>query len=126
MRPPVVRHAPLVALRCAIVDDNPEFLQAARSLLERQGLSVVGLVSDADRAVERVHALTPDVALVDLDLRGTSGFDIARRLSDTPVILISAYEEDDFAELVEDSPAAGFLSKSELSRRAIAELLDAR
>ena len=126
MPPLVLRHAPAVALRCAIVDDNPEFLEAARSLLERQGLSVVGLVSDASDAVERVHALTPDVALVDLDLRGASGFDLARRLSDTPVILISAYEEDDFAELVENSPAAGFLSKADLSRRAISELLEAR
>jgi DNA-binding NarL/FixJ family response regulator len=121
-----LRHAPGVALRCAIVDDNPEFLEAARNLLERQGMAVVGLVSSADEAVERVNELTPDVALVDLDLRGASGFELARRIANTPVILISAYDEDDFAELVDDTPAAGFLSKTQLSRRAISDLLDGR
>jgi DNA-binding NarL/FixJ family response regulator len=115
-----------VPLRCAIVDDNPEFLEAARNLLERQGISVVGLVSSADEAVERVTELTPDVALVDLDLGSASGFELARRLPDTPVILISAYDEDDFAELVADTPAAGFLSKTELSRRAIVDVLAGR
>jgi DNA-binding NarL/FixJ family response regulator len=119
-------HAAKVALRCAIVDDKPEFLEAARNLLERQGVAVVGLVSTAADAVERVQELAPDVTLVDVDLGDASGFDIARRLTDTPVILISAYDEEDFAELVADSPAAGFLSKSALSRRAIADLLDRR
>jgi DNA-binding NarL/FixJ family response regulator len=119
-------HAASVALRCAIVDDKPEFLEAARNLLERQGVAVVGLVSRAADAVERVQELAPDVALVDVDLGDASGFDIARRLADTRVILISAYDEEDFAELVAESPAAGFLSKSALSRGAIADLLDGR
>jgi hypothetical protein len=42
------------------------------------------------------------------------------------VILISAYDEEDFAELVAESPAAGFLSKPQLSRRAISDLLERR
>src|SRR6266511_2097161 len=52
-------HAAKVALRCAIVDDKPEFLEAARNLLERQGVAVVGLVSTAADAVERVQELAP-------------------------------------------------------------------
>jgi CheY-like chemotaxis protein len=115
-----------VALRCAIVDDKPEFLEAARNLLERQGVAVVGLVSSAADAVERVQELAPDVTLVDVDLGGASGFELARRLPDTQVILISAYDEEDFAELVAESPAAGFLSKPQLSRRAISDLLGRR
>ena len=112
-----------VALRCAIVDDKPEFLEAARNLLERQGVAVVGLVSSGADAVERVQELAPDVTLVDVDLGGASGFELARRLPDTQVILISAYDEEDFAELVAESPAAGFLSKPQLSRGAISDLL---
>jgi DNA-binding NarL/FixJ family response regulator len=121
-----LRDAPEVALRCAIVDDKPEFLEAARNLLERQGVAVVGLVSTAADAVDRVQELAPDVALVDVDLGDASGFEIARRLAGTPVILISAYDEEDFAELLAESPAAGFLSKSALSRRAISDLLNGR
>jgi two-component system, NarL family, nitrate/nitrite response regulator NarL len=109
--------------RCLIVDDNPAFLEAARTLLERQGLDVVGLAETAEEAVERVAELAPDVALLDVNLGEKSGFDVARQMSDTQVILISAYSEDDYAELIAASPAIGFVPKSHLSRRAIANVV---
>jgi CheY-like chemotaxis protein len=118
-----------MALRCLIVDDSHEFLEAARILLERQGVNVVGLASTSAEALERAGALRPDVTLVDIDLGGESGFDLARRLHAegglplSDVILISSYEEEDFAELITASPARGFLSKVNLSARAISDLL---
>jgi CheY-like chemotaxis protein len=118
-----------VALRCLIVDDNARFLDAARGLLEGDDLTVVGVASTSAEALQRAGELQPDVALVDIDLGEESGFDVARRLTDDAagerarVILISTYAESDFAELVAESPAVGFLSKSDLSRQAIHELL---
>ena len=118
-----------MALRCLIVDDSPHFLEAARTLLELQGVEVVGLVSTGDDAERHAQELAPDVTLVDVDLGGESGFDVARRLADgqerprSEVILTSAYDEGDFADLIEASPALGFVSKAELSRRAIDDLL---
>lgn len=120
------------ALRCLIVDDSPGFLEAARILLERQGVNVVGLASTSAEALERAGALRPDVTLVDIDLGGESGFDLARRLHDegglplSDVILISSNAEQDFAELITASPARGFLSKVNLSARAISDLLGTR
>ena len=117
-------------MRFLIVDDNASFLEASRTLLERHGLTVVGVASDAATACQRAAELTPDVALVDIDLGEESGFDVARQLSDCPgsthvkVILISAHPEDDFAELVAASPAIGFIAKSDLSFGSIAQLLD--
>jgi DNA-binding NarL/FixJ family response regulator len=116
-------------LRCLIVDDNAAFLAAARSLLERQGLIVVGVASNATEGLECAGALMPDVILVDIDLGRESGFSVARRLAPAAghcsptVILISTHPQDDFAELVEQSPAAGFIAKSELSAAAIEEVL---
>jgi DNA-binding NarL/FixJ family response regulator len=113
-------------LRCLIVDDHPGFLAAARDLLERQGLSVVGLASTSAEALQRSQELRPDVTLVDVDLGGESGFDVVRRLADEQAqrsVLISTYAEQDFSELVATSPAAGFVSKSDLSRGAIEALL---
>src|SRR3954447_19603340 len=58
-----------------------------------------------------------------------SGFDLARQLADgrgpatSEVILVSTHPEDDFADLVAESPAIGFIPKSDLSRRAIEDLL---
>jgi two-component system, NarL family, nitrate/nitrite response regulator NarL len=120
-----------VALRCLIVDDNADFLAAACALLSRRGISVVGLASSAAEAVQQAGKLRPDVALVDIDLGGESGFDVARLLSDTPgieslpVVLISTYAEKDFVDLIAASPAIGFVSKSDLSGKAIMDVLAA-
>ena len=67
------------------------------------------------------------MVLVDVDLGPESGFDLARRLASDGAgsrsILISTYDESDFANLLEASPAIGFLSKSDLSATAIRALL---
>jgi DNA-binding NarL/FixJ family response regulator len=114
-----------VTLRCLLVDDNDHFLAAARDLLEREGLVVAGTASDIAGALGRAGELGPDVALVDINLGGESGFDLARRLSPTPVIMISTHAGDDYADLIEDSPAIGFLSKVELSGAAVVSLVSA-
>jgi DNA-binding NarL/FixJ family response regulator len=128
-------------LRCLIVDDSQPFLNAARGLLELQGIAVVGVASTGAEAVRRVEELRPDVTLVDIDLGSESGFDLARRLQHDsaetpgqddsaetpgPVILISTHAELDYAELIAGSPAIGFLAKSALSAAAIRDLLGER
>jgi CheY-like chemotaxis protein len=115
-------------VRCLIVDDNARFLAAARGLLEREGMAVVGLASTGAQALRLAEELRPDVTLVDIDLGGESGLDVARRLSGpatpTPVILISTHAEEDFAALIAASPAIGFLAKTTLSAGAIQAMLD--
>jgi len=123
------RDARLMVLRCLIVDDCPHFLDAARALLEREGLAVVGVASTTAEALRQVQAVKPDVALVDVELGNESGFDLARRirsetsLDPSRVILISTYSDEDLEDLITDAPAAAFLSKSRLSARAIREIL---
>jgi DNA-binding NarL/FixJ family response regulator len=118
-----------VALRCFIVDDNPEYLSAVQDLLRREQLDVVGVASTAADAVRLIGELQPDVALVDIYLGPDNGFDLARRLVISQegvapaVILISTYSEKDLADPIAASPAAGFLSKSEVSRAAIHDIL---
>jgi CheY-like chemotaxis protein len=68
-------------LRVLIVDDNEAFLDAARALLERQGLSVVGVASTSADALERAEQLQPNVMLVDITLGDESGFELARRVA---------------------------------------------
>jgi CheY-like chemotaxis protein len=119
-------------LRCLIVDDSAGFLVAARSLLEREGIAVVGVASTGAELLQRAEELEPDVILLDIGLGEESGFDLARRLAGkTPsgppsVILISTRSGDDLADLIEASPAVGFLSKLDLSAKAIRDLLGIR
>ena len=120
-----------MALRCLIIDDNPHFLDVARTLLEQEGLLVVGVASTGDEAVRRTAELHPDVTLVDVDLGQDSGFDVVQRLVDDPdvhpgqLILISSHAEEDLVDLVEASPAIGFVGKPALSATAIERLLGA-
>lgn len=120
-----------MTFRCLIVDDSAAFQKAARSLLEREGVAVVGVASTGAEALREAEQLRPDVTLLDIDLGGESGFDLARRLAEdgqapSALILISTHAEEDFADLIAESPVAGFLSKSDLSAEAIRHLLTSR
>jgi DNA-binding NarL/FixJ family response regulator len=118
-----------VVLRCLIIDDNPHFLVAARALLEREGITVVGVALTTAEALQRAEELRPDVTLVDIHLGDQSGFDLVRRLHGTAslaesrTVIISTHAEEDYADLIAASPAIGFLPKSTLSARAIRDLL---
>ena len=122
---------PEAMLRCLLVDDSPRFLDAARGLLEGQGVAVVGVASNSADALQRAGELRPDVTLLDIDLGGESGLELARRLhgqagrASAPVILVSTHAEQDYAELIAASPAIGFLPKTALSADAIRGLLAA-
>jgi len=119
-------------LRSLLVDDDDAFLEAASGLLEREGMTVAGVASNSAEALQQARALRLDVILVDIGLGDESGFDLAWLLARdrqggqrvrAEVILISSYAETDYAELIAESPAAGFLAKSELSAQAIGRIL---
>jgi CheY-like chemotaxis protein len=78
-------------------------------------------------AVERARALRPDVVLIDIRLGEESGFEAARQLAGNgqpaPLIMISAQAGEDYADLIAESPAVGFLPKAELSAAAIRRIL---
>ena len=118
-----------MTLRCLIIDDSQCFLHAARSLLEQQGMVIVGVASSTAEALQHIEELRPDVILLDIDLGGESGLKLAKRLScehgqaRPAVILISTHGEQDYAELIAASPAIGFLPKAALSAAAIEQLL---
>jgi CheY-like chemotaxis protein len=118
-----------MTVRVLIVDDNVEFLRAARGLLQREGITVVAVASTCAEALRSAEAHNPDVVPVDVDLGDENGFDVAERLSrptgrPRPVALISAHPEQDLEDLIYCSPAIGFISKSRLSVNAIVSLLD--
>ncbi len=120
-----------MSVRCVIVDDNRGFLQTAAKVLTTGGITVAGVASTSDEALRQAKEADPDVVLVDIMLGSESGFDLARRLQAmdsirASVIMISTHSEEDFAELIEASPAIGFLPKWKLSARAVNDLLAGR
>ena len=118
-----------VRLRCLVVDDSPSFREAIHDLLEAQGIEVVGGAGSAADALAQIAALAPDVVLIDIDLGGENGLALAQRVhagacgAVPNVILMSTHDEREFADLIEATPAVGFLSKTELSAARIRRLL---
>jgi DNA-binding NarL/FixJ family response regulator len=117
---------------CLIVDDNSSFLDASRTLLERQGLTVIGVATSFAEGLKQAAELKPQVILIDIELGEESGFDLARELAKTAegtmakLVLISTHREEDFGELIAESPALGFIAKAHLSKRAIQQILEDR
>ena len=117
-------------MRVLIVDDNPGFLAAAGRLLRQEGLVVAGVASSGEEALRLAAELRPDATLIDIDLGTEDGIKVAGRLAGTDgrpagsIIFISTHGEDEFAELVEASPAVGFIPKSGLTAAAILRLIE--
>jgi two-component system, NarL family, nitrate/nitrite response regulator NarL len=113
-----------------IVDDDASFLKAAQTLLESDGVTVAGVASTGADAVERVGVLQPDVVLIDIRLGQESGFDVARQLAANgqaaALIMISTHAQEDYADLIAESPVIGFVPKVELSASAIRRVLGMR
>ena len=103
-----------------------------RALLTEQGLEVVGGAGSATEGLRQIAELRADVALIDIDLGGESGLELARRLREWPdraalphLIVISTHDEAEYADLIEASSAIGFLAKTDVSAAAIRQMLAA-
>jgi DNA-binding NarL/FixJ family response regulator len=111
-----------------IVDDHPSFRASAKRMLEKGGYDVVGEAPDGERALDAARALRPELVLLDVRLPDVDGFQVARRLAadgaGPAIVLTSSHDRSDFAYEIAESPADGFIPKSELSARAITLLLE--
>ncbi len=110
-----------------VVDDHAWFRIAVSALLGAEGYTVVGEAADGDEALAMTGALSPDVVLLDVQLPGVDGFEVARRLAALAappvVLLISSRTAADYGDQVARSPARGFLDKSSLTGAALTALL---
>lgn len=112
-----------------IVDDHASFRSFAWSLLSSDGFDVTGEAGDGESAIEAVHELHPDIVLLDVNLPGIDGFEVAERVAAEPdapiVVLTSSRNASDFGSRLDRSPVRGFIPKEELSVDALSALVAA-
>lgn len=105
-------------IRVLLIDDHPIVRSGMRMLLEQaDDIAVVGEAEHGGEAVQIVQALQPDVVLLDMEMPGKSGIEVAQELrqSGLPVriLALSAYDDEQYIVKLLESGAAGYLTKEE-------------
>ncbi len=104
-------------LRVVVIDDHEVLRAGTRPVLETTAdIVVVGEAESWDAALILIDQQRPDVALVDIQLSGRNGIDLARQLSvdhpGTRVVILSAYDDDAFIRRAFEAGVAGYLLKT--------------
>ena len=106
-----------MTVRVLIVDDQEPFRLAARMVVEvTDGFDVVGEAETGEASVEMAQELDPDLVLMDVNLPGIDGLEATRRIlaaNGPPVVLLlSTYEEADYAPRAAECGATAYIPKA--------------
>lgn len=113
--------------RIFLIDDHPVVRQGLATLLNQQSdLEVCGEADDAVGALAAIAAAKPDVALVDLSLKTSSGLELVKDLviqhPTVRVVVLSMYDELIYAERVVRAGASGYVMKRETNNNLLAAI----
>jgi two-component system response regulator DesR len=113
-------------LRIVVADDDQLLRTALTQVLSLQGVDVVGQAGDGTEAVAAIRGLRPDVALVDLEMPGLDGIEVARAVGDVPtrVVIVTRHARPAQLQRALAAGAVGFILKSTSSDRLMAILTD--
>lgn len=112
-------------IRVLVVDDHALHREGTRRILQQHvDFAVVGEVDSGERALEALEQLTPTVVLLDVRLPGMNGIETARRIHranpQIKILVVTAYDDDEYVRGAVHAGASGYLSKSS-SGRELAE-----
>ncbi len=116
-----------MAVRVLIVDDQEPFRLAARAVVEStDGFEVAGEAETGEASVDAARALNPDLVLMDVNLPGINGLEATRRIRANSngvvvVLLLSTYEEAEYAPQAAECGAAAYIPKSKFEPERLAE-----
>lgn len=110
--------------RVAIVDDHPLFRERLSELINHElDMEVCGEAEDARQAIELIRNTSPDLAIVDITLKGSSGLELIKSIRElptaVPVLVLSMHDESLYAERALRSGAAGYITKHESAENVI-------
>lgn len=111
--------------RILIVDDHPVVRQGVRHMLEQEAdLRVCAEAESAGEALQALQKHKPDLAIVDISLKGTDGLELTKWIraqdEDLPILVLSMHDENLYAERVLRAGAHGYLMKAEVGDKIIA------
>jgi DNA-binding NarL/FixJ family response regulator len=106
-----------MAIRIVLADDHVLVRQSLKSLLEREGIEVVGEAADGQEALKAVEALHPDIAVMDIGMPTINGMSAARELQRSApkiqTILLTQHDEEEYVFEAMEAGVRGYVLKSQ-------------
>ena len=104
-------------IKILIADDHAVVREGTRQILEREpDLKVVDEAADGEEAVRMAGSCKPDVAIIDIAMPKVDGIEATRQIKalypDIAVLILTAYDDDQFVFSLLEAGAAGYLLKS--------------
>lgn len=105
-------------IRVLLIDDHPIVRSGIRMLLEQaEDILVVAEADRGENVMELLRRHTPHVVLLDMEMPGKSGVEVAREIQDADVpvriLALSAFDDDEYISNLLSNGAAGYLTKEE-------------
>ncbi|HEX2981184.1 MAG TPA: response regulator transcription factor [Anaerolineaceae bacterium] len=105
-------------IRVILADDHPIVRTGIRNLLSKtEDIVIIGETGTGADAIRLVNELNPDVLLLDMEMPGLEGVDVARRLhsskSSVRILALSAYDDRQYIQELLEQGASGYLTKDE-------------
>ena len=107
-----------------LVEDHPMFREQLAHLIDKEpAMTVCGQADNAHDAFQLIELKNPDIAIVDLTLKGPSGLELIKDLKakeiDVPVLVLSMHDEALYAERVLKAGGRGYITKNEVSKEVM-------
>lgn len=104
-------------IRIVLAEDHALVREGTRRILEQHlDLSVVGEAGNGEEALALVERLHPHVVVLDVRMPGLNGIEVARRIKEhlpgTQIVVLTAYDDDDYILALMDAGVAGYLLKT--------------
>src|SRR5512134_114453 len=104
----------MATIRVVLADDHPVARAGIRKFLEKEpDIQVVGEASSGDEALKLIKELSPDVLLLDMEMPGLKGVDVAREVKEARlpvrILALSTYDNKQYILGLLSSGASGYL-----------------
>jgi DNA-binding NarL/FixJ family response regulator len=110
--------------RVVIVDDHPMFRERLSQLINNElDMEVSGEAEDAEQAIRLIRETSPNLAIVDITLKGSSGLELVKSIKAlsivVPVLVLSMHDESLYAERALRAGATGYITKSQATEEVL-------
>jgi DNA-binding NarL/FixJ family response regulator len=113
--------------RVVIVDDHPMFRERLSQLINFElDMEVCGEADNAQEAIRLIRETSPNLAIVDITLKGSSGLELIKSVKAlsiaTPVLVLSMHDESLYAERALQAGASGYITKHQPTQEVLAAI----